>query len=106
MDKKFSAAAILVCLTSSAMADNETKLDEIKVVSAAGYEQNIADAPASIFVITREELEKKSEQDLTDVLKNVPGVYVEGGSVFKDVSIRGMGSSYTLYLIDGKPVSG
>jgi len=106
MDKKFSAAAILVCLTSSAMADNETKLDEIKVVSAAGYEQNIADAPASIFVITREELEKKSEQDLTDVLKNVPGVYVEGGSVFKDVSIRGMGSGYTLYLVDGKPVSG
>jgi outer membrane receptor for ferrienterochelin and colicins len=81
-------------------------LDEIKVVSAAGYEQNIADAPASIFVITREELEKKSEQDLTDVLKNVPGVYIEGGSVFKDVSIRGMGSGYTLYLVDGKPVSG
>ncbi|MDR0407350.1 MAG: TonB-dependent receptor [Campylobacteraceae bacterium] len=97
-----------VCLASFCYAQtNETvELDEIKVVSAAGYEQNIADAPASIFVITKEDLEKRSEQDLTDVLKNVPGVYIESGSVFKDVSIRGMSSSYTLYLVDGKPVSG
>ncbi|MDR1285758.1 MAG: TonB-dependent receptor [Campylobacteraceae bacterium] len=105
-----SAFAALVCLTSLVYADDETnktvKLDEIKVVSAAGYEQNIADAPASVFVITKEELEKRSEQDLTDVLKNVPGVYIESGSVFKDVSIRGMSSSYTLYLVDGKPMSG
>jgi outer membrane receptor for ferrienterochelin and colicins len=57
-------------------------------------------------VITREELEKKSFNDLTEVLKSVPGVYVEGGSVFKDISIRGMGSGYTLYLIDGKPMNG
>jgi outer membrane receptor for ferrienterochelin and colicins len=82
------------------------KLEEIKVVSASGYEQNIADAPASVFVITKEELENKSFNDLTDILKNVPGVYIEGGSVFKDVSIRGMGSGYTLYLVDGKPMTG
>jgi outer membrane receptor for ferrienterochelin and colicins len=102
-----SVSAFLVCFASPVFADDETiKLEEIKVISAAGYEQNIADAPASVFVITKEELEKRSEQDLTDVLKNVPGVYIESGSVFKDVSIRGMSSSYTLYLIDGKPMSG
>ncbi|MDR0664169.1 MAG: TonB-dependent receptor [Helicobacteraceae bacterium] len=86
--------------------DDVTELDEIKVVSAAGYEQNIADAPASVFVIAREELEKKSFNDLTDVLKNVPGIYITGGSVYKDISIRGMTSGYTLYLIDGKPMQG
>ncbi|MDR2341752.1 MAG: TonB-dependent receptor, partial [Campylobacteraceae bacterium] len=64
------------------------------------------DAPASVFVITKEELEDKSFNDLTEVLKNVPGISIEGGSVFKDISIRGMSSSYTLYLIDGKPMSG
>jgi outer membrane receptor for ferrienterochelin and colicins len=85
---------------------NATEIEAIKVVSATGYEQNIADAPASMFVITKEELENKSFNDLTEILKNVPGVYIEGGSVFKDISIRGMGSSYTLYLIDGKPMSG
>jgi outer membrane receptor for ferrienterochelin and colicins len=86
--------------------DNITQVEAIKVVSATGYEQNIADAPASVFVITKEELENKSFNDLTDILKNVPGIHVEGGSVFKDISIRGMSSSYTLYLIDGKPMSG
>jgi outer membrane receptor for ferrienterochelin and colicins len=59
-----------------------------------------------VFVITKEELEDKSFNDLTEVLKNVPGISIEGGSVFKDISIRGMSSSYTLYLIDGKPMSG
>ncbi|MDR2034809.1 MAG: TonB-dependent receptor, partial [Helicobacteraceae bacterium] len=81
------------------------KLDNI-VVSATGYEHNIIDAPASMYVITREQLENRSFNDLTEVLKNVPGVFVEGGSVFKDISIRGMGSGYTLYLVDGKPMSG
>lgn len=81
-------------------------MDEIKIVSAAGYEQNIVDAPASVYVITKEELGKKSFNDLTEILKNVPGVYVTGGSAYKDISIRGMGSEYTLYLIDGKPMNG
>jgi outer membrane receptor for ferrienterochelin and colicins len=57
-------------------------------------------------VISREDLENRSFNDLTDVLKNVPGIYVEAGSVFKDISIRGTGSGYTLYLIDGKPMAG
>jgi outer membrane receptor for ferrienterochelin and colicins len=82
-----------------------TELDEIKVVSAAGYEQNVADAPASIYVITKEELEKKSFNDLTEVLKTVPGVYITGGSAYKDISIRGMSSEYTLFLVDGKPMN-
>ncbi|MDR2342681.1 MAG: TonB-dependent receptor [Campylobacteraceae bacterium] len=105
-----SVAAALVCFASLSYAQtdaNETvKLEEIKVVSAAGYEQNIADAPASVFVITKEELENKSFNDLTDILKNVPGVSIDGGSVFKDISIRGMSSGYTLYLVDGKPLPG
>ncbi|MDR1460073.1 MAG: TonB-dependent receptor plug domain-containing protein [Campylobacteraceae bacterium] len=108
MRKSFCAISVLLCCWGVLLAadDNATKLDTIKVVSATGYEQNIADAPASMFVITKEELENKSFNDLTEVLKNVPGVYIEGGSVFKDISIRGMSSSYTLYLIDGKPMSG
>jgi outer membrane receptor for ferrienterochelin and colicins len=102
------SAAALVCLASLSYAQtNETvELDEIKIVSAVGYEQNVVDAPASVFVVTKEELEQKSFNDLTEILKNVPGVYVEGGSAFKDISIRGMSSGYTLYLIDGKPLPG
>jgi outer membrane receptor for ferrienterochelin and colicins len=103
INKDIPIAVKTTANTSS--SNNITELGEIKVVSAAGYEQNIADAPASIYVINKEELEKKSFNDLTDILKNVPGVYVSGGSTGKDILIRGMGRDYTLYLIDGKPMA-
>ncbi|MEB3734309.1 TonB-dependent receptor plug domain-containing protein [Halopseudomonas pachastrellae] len=89
----------------SGVADDVMALDEITVVTAAGYEQNIADAPASISVITREQLEKQSYTDITDAVRNIPGVYVTGGGNMQDISIRGMSSNYTLYLVDGRPIS-
>lgn len=76
------------------------------VVSAAGYAQNIQDAPATITVITAKEIAKKSFTDLADVLKTVPGVAVLGSGTEQSISIRGMGNTYTLYLIDGRPVQG
>ena len=75
------------------------------VVSATGYEQNIADAPASISVITREQLEKQPYTDIVDAVRNIPGVSITGGGNSQDISIRGMAASYTLYLVDGRPVS-
>ena len=53
------------------LAEKENlKLKTIVVTSAGGYEQNIADAAATISVISKEELEKKSYSDVTDALKN------------------------------------
>ena len=75
------------------------------VVTASGYEQSIADAPASISVISGEELNRQSYSDITDAVRNIPGVYVTGGGGAQDISIRGMDDSYTLYLIDGRPIS-
>ncbi|MFP2770236.1 TonB-dependent receptor domain-containing protein [Oceanisphaera sp. KMM 10153] len=88
----------------TAMAEEFTALETV-VVTAAGFEQNIAEAPASISVISREELEKKAYTDITDAVSNIPGVYVTGGGKAQDISIRGMAPAYTLYLVDGKPVS-
>ena len=70
--------------------------------SAGGVAQEVNDAPASISVITREELESKPYRNLADALSSVPGLTTTGGSDRKEVSIRGMGSAYTLTLIDGK----
>ncbi|MFT0212078.1 TonB-dependent receptor [Pseudomonas sp. F1_0610] len=80
------------------------------VVTASGYEQNLRDAPATISVITSEELKGKAYYDVTDALRDIPGVSVEGGGSsngrgmggFK-ISIRGMPNEYSLLLIDGKP---
>ncbi|ENW24883.1 hypothetical protein F925_01539 [Acinetobacter lwoffii NCTC 5866 = CIP 64.10 = NIPH 512] len=82
-----------------------TKLQTIVVTTAGGFEQNIADAPASISVIMAEELQKKSYTDVIDAVKNMPGVSVQGGGNNKEITIRGMGAAYTKYLVDGRPVS-
>lgn len=104
---RLACAISCVAMTcTAAHAQDAIELQSVKVVSAAGYEQNIADAPASISVISREELEKKAYKNVVDALKNVPGVYASGGSTYQDISIRGMASDYTLYLIDGRPMQG
>ncbi|MBP5978882.1 MAG: TonB-dependent receptor [Halomonas sp.] len=91
-------------IAAAANAQENTSLDPV-VVTASGFEQSIADAPASISVISGEELNRQSYSDITDAVKNIPGVYVTGGGEAQDISIRGMDNSYTLYLIDGRPIS-
>ncbi|WP_251977797.1 ligand-gated channel protein [Salinicola avicenniae] len=75
------------------------------VVTAAGYAQQVASAPASISVVSREQLEDHQYRDVTDALRTVPGVIVTGGgagSSGADISIRGMPAQYTLILVDGR----
>ena len=72
------------------------------VVTASGFEQEIKDAPASISVITQEDLKSKPFRDVTDALKDIPGVTITGGGGGTDISLRGMGAKYTLILVDGK----
>ncbi len=57
-------------------------------------------------MISREELERGHFQNVTDALRDVPGVVVTGGGRGdngNDISIRGMPSQYTLILVDGRP---
>lgn len=42
---------------------------------------------------------------MLDAIKNVPGVYMTGGGGMGDISIRGMSPAYTMYLVDGRPIS-
>lgn len=100
------AAAAFLLSQSSLVASTEVELAEITVTSASGYEQNIKDAPVSITVISAEEIAKKSYTDVADVLKFVPGVAVMGSGTEQSISIRGMGNTYTLFLIDGRPAQG
>lgn len=100
-----SSVAALLVAQASVLADDTTKLEEITVTTAAGYEQKLVDAPASISVITQEDLQKKPYANLLDAVKDIEGVDI-GESTDKSgqgtVSMRGMGADYTLVLIDGK----
>ncbi|WP_432698205.1 ligand-gated channel protein [Marinobacterium sp. YM272] len=107
----FSGLALAVGLAmtaATANADESIQLDDL-VVTASGFEQEITTAPASISVISSEELETRAYTDLTDALRSTPGVTVTGGGAGDngvDISLRGMPASYTLLLVDGKRVSG
>ena len=85
-------------------ATQTAELGEI-VVTASGFEQRINQAPASISVIPRAEIEEVRAVSLAEILNNVEGVDT-GAAVGKTggqtINIRGMGSDYTLILIDGR----
>ncbi|WP_409522827.1 TonB-dependent receptor domain-containing protein [Nitrincola sp. MINF-07-Sa-05] len=87
-----------------AYADQDVRLDSL-VVSASGFEQKITDAPASITVISQEEIASKPYMTLLDAVRDIEGVDV-GETTDKTgqgtISIRGMGADYTLILIDGR----
>ncbi|MAC33876.1 MAG: TonB-dependent receptor [Haliea sp.] len=95
---------LAVSAASSLAQDAGRQLEEV-VVTAAGYQQRIIDAPASISVISREELRKEAYTTIVDAVRDIPGVYVTGGGNMQDISIRGMDDTYTLYLVDGRPIS-
>ncbi|MCC5859619.1 MAG: TonB-dependent receptor [Ectothiorhodospiraceae bacterium] len=83
---------------------SENALQRI-VVTASGFEQDVREAPASISVISREELEQKRFSNIAEALADIPGVDVRTGTGKTgglNVSIRGMPSDYTLILIDGR----
>jgi len=104
-----SLAAAMLGMTGPAQAEEAaegtTNASNI-VVTATSRAQEVKDAPASISVITREELERLPYREITDALMEIPGVTVtpgEGNS--RDISIRGMSPQYTLILVDGKRLS-
>ena len=88
-----------------ARADDLPETMPTVVVTASGFEQAIREAPASITVLTREQLEKERFGNLAQALESVEGIDVgaagdkTGGM---NISIRGMPSDYTLILIDGR----
>lgn len=88
-------------LAASGEQDDTVYLGEI-IVSATGYEQNVADAPASVTVIDAETLEAGAFTSLTDALASVPGLNVGGAPNETDIQIRGMPGDYTLILVDGR----
>ena len=100
-----AGAALGSSLTAGALAQQPISELAPVVVTASGFEQDIRSAPASISVVTRQELEAKSFFDLADALRDIEGVDVRGATGKTgnlNISIRGMPSEYTLVLIDGR----
>lgn len=102
--------ALLGAITTPVFAETTTEdssthqLSTI-VVSAAGFEQDIKNAPASISVVTKEDIEKKNATSIADLLADVPGIDIRNGigkTSGLNISMRGLDNNYSLILIDGR----
>ncbi len=72
------------------------------VVTAGGFSQEVKSAPASISVVTQQDMQEAPFRDISEALKDIPGVNVSGKGTSADIAIRGMGPQYTLFMVDGK----
>lgn len=109
LSKKPLALAVSLALASgwSAMAQAEEERVATLVVTASGFEQDVTQAPASITVITREELQRRQITSLADALNAIEGVDTRpldarsGKTGNQTIQLRGLPSEYTLVLING-----
>ncbi|MDA3969248.1 TonB-dependent ferric enterobactin receptor CfrA [Helicobacter ibis] len=84
-------------------ANEEYRLDK-SVVSASGFMQDVKEAPATISVITKEELSTKPYRDIAEAISDIPGVDLhasKGKTGSYLITMRGI-TGYTLILIDGR----
>ena len=107
-----AATALAVLVTGQTATAEEVVVDQSQattvedvVVTAAGFSQKLTDAPASISVITQEDLTRRPYITLLDAVRDLEGVDV-GETRDKTgqgtISMRGMGSDYTLILVNGR----
>jgi outer membrane receptor protein involved in Fe transport len=70
------------------------ELMKIKIKTAGKTEQKIADIPASVVLITREDIEAYGYRTLTEILENIPGLYVidDYSDNFSNFGVRGFWS--------------
>ena len=95
---------LLAASATSFAQTADQQMSEV-VVSASGFEQEVKEAPASITVINREQLESKRVNSLAEALQDVEGVDVTsevGKTGGLNIRIRGLDSKYALILIDGR----
>jgi outer membrane receptor protein involved in Fe transport len=76
------------------------------VYGASGFKQKVTEAPASVTIITSEEIQKHGYRTVADILRNVPGFYVSYDRNYNYVGVRGFGlpgqyNNIVALLIDG-----
>ncbi|EKU56436.1 putative colicin I receptor [Acinetobacter sp. WC-323] len=87
-------------------ANKEAVQLEKIVVTASSQAVDVKDAPASISVITRDDIEKQPVASIGDLLSKVPGVTggISPNGDGSKIKLRGLPDNYTLILIDGKRI--
>ncbi len=105
-----AACALLVAAAAPAFAQDGppgegqpragAKLERVEISSRPATDTDLRrKSPVAKQIYGREELDKFGDTNVADVLKRLPGVNMAGGAP----RMRGLGSGYTLILINGDP---
>jgi len=82
------------------------KIEIDSVYGASKFKQKITEAPASVTIITAEEIQKHGYRTLADILRNVRDFYITYDRNYSYVGVRGYGppgdyNSRVALLVDG-----
>jgi len=106
----FFFLAPLACVAqevSPSPPPTEVEAEQV-VVSATRFDIPLDQSPASVSVISSEDLEQKQIERVSDALREVPGLsVVETGTAGQLTSVftRGLRSEHTQVLLDGVPIN-
>lgn len=110
---RLALLAILLSLTSATAAEDagaNTGEDaweagrtlETVIVTATRIEQSVLDVAAAVSVIGAEDIERLAPELLADMLRGVPGAFVQQTTPGQGIPIiRGLKGSQVLHLVDG-----
>ncbi len=109
LNNRFGIALLATCTFAPQIADAEQVVTDPVIVSTTRFPDREARSPASISVITREDIERIPAVNIPDILGTLPGVtttsiYGHEG-LDASVDVRGFGdtgSNNTLILVDGQ----
>lgn len=84
------------------------ELSDVRVTSVSKREERLGDAPASIFVISAEDLRRAGARSLPEALRLAPNLHVAaspaGGYVITARGFSGNGANKQLVMIDGRSI--
>jgi outer membrane receptor protein involved in Fe transport len=121
MDKRLQISAqalVFTCLLHSACSwaqiapppNYDQKLNDM-VVNATRSGTTLNEMSLNTTILTKEVLESSPDQTIDQVLKNVPGVFLNDVPYYQkdptgqSINVRGLGYGRTLVLIDGLPAN-
>ncbi len=105
-------ALACVCETSATLAselDDFAALEDLmntEVVSTSKFKQNVKDTPASIYIISAQDIKRSGALTLPELLYQVPGLHVAQANTSNySISARGFNGVYAnklLVMVDGR----
>jgi len=106
MRKIFAVTAMTIC--SQLYAQQDTSTLENVTLTANKYSTKTTETGKVVITITRQEIEKAGSRDLSQIIIELGGVFVNGYSSNagkeKNIYLRGAKPEHSLITIDGVPV--